>query len=196
MARAVRRAAASLGWVRSISGRGPRQDILGDGGFFIQWENGRESKASTTGIFGPNGMLNEFPTQSGQSSTVWSGLRTPAFPIPSGLSRSDRPMRITSFALLLLPLLAASPARAELHITRDHGGYVQGYEGKVQAHPGSPRAGDHRRHLQFRLHAGVRHRADEQDLRDPARQPRLPRPITTRPSPSASRSRARKGRRT
>jgi hypothetical protein len=41
-------------------------------------------------------------------------------------------MRITSFALLLLPLLAASPARAELHITRDHGGYVEEYKEKYK----------------------------------------------------------------
>jgi hypothetical protein len=39
-------------------------------------------------------------------------------------------MRITPLVLLLLPLLAASPARAELHITRDHGGYVEEYKAK------------------------------------------------------------------
>jgi hypothetical protein len=39
-------------------------------------------------------------------------------------------MRITPLALLLLPLLAASAARAELHITRDHGGYVEEYKAK------------------------------------------------------------------
>src|SRR5947209_3067455 len=38
-------------------------------------------------------------------------------------------MRITPFALLLLPLLPA-PARADLHITRDHGGYVEEYKAK------------------------------------------------------------------
>src|SRR5207245_1094850 len=32
----------------------------------------------------------------------------------------------------------------------------------------------YRRYLQFGLHAGVRHRADEQDMRDAAREPRLP----------------------
>jgi len=47
-------------------------------------------------------------------------------------------------------------------------------QGKVRAHPWSQRACHHRRHLQFGLHAGVRHRADEQDLRNAARQPRLP----------------------
>lgn len=41
-------------------------------------------------------------------------------------------MRITSFALLLLPLLASAPARAELHITRDHGGYVEEYKEKYK----------------------------------------------------------------
>ena len=39
-------------------------------------------------------------------------------------------MRITSFALLLLSLLAVTPARADLHITRDHGGYVEEYKAK------------------------------------------------------------------
>jgi len=39
-------------------------------------------------------------------------------------------MRITPLALLSLPLLAASPARADLHITRDRGGYVEEYKAK------------------------------------------------------------------
>ena len=34
-------------------------------------------------------------------------------------------MRITVPLLLLLSLLAAAPARADLHVTRDHGGYVE-----------------------------------------------------------------------
>jgi hypothetical protein len=41
-------------------------------------------------------------------------------------------MRITPLALLLLPALAASPARADLHITRDHGGYVNEYKAKYE----------------------------------------------------------------
>src|SRR5450631_1631938 len=41
-------------------------------------------------------------------------------------------MRIKPFALLLLPLLAAAPARADLHITGDHGGYVEEYKAKYQ----------------------------------------------------------------
>ena len=41
-------------------------------------------------------------------------------------------MRITSLALLLLPLLAASPARADLRITRDYGGYVTEYKAKYE----------------------------------------------------------------
>jgi hypothetical protein len=78
-------------------------------------------------------MLNEFPTQYGQSRAVWSTDRPafatrlyPVFP-------SD--MRITPFALLsflLLPWLAATPALAELHITSDHGGYVEEYKAKYQ----------------------------------------------------------------
>lgn len=39
-------------------------------------------------------------------------------------------MRITSLALLMLTLFAASPAHALLHITRDHGGYVEQYKAK------------------------------------------------------------------
>jgi hypothetical protein len=41
-------------------------------------------------------------------------------------------MRITAFALLLLCLPAASPARADLHITRDHGGYVEEYKDRYK----------------------------------------------------------------
>jgi hypothetical protein len=41
-------------------------------------------------------------------------------------------MRITLLPLLLLSLLAATPARADLHITRDHGGYVSEYKVKYQ----------------------------------------------------------------
>jgi hypothetical protein len=42
-------------------------------------------------------------------------------------------MRITPLALLSLLLLAATPARADLHITRDHGGYVEEYKKKYAA---------------------------------------------------------------
>ena len=42
-------------------------------------------------------------------------------------------MRITPLALLLLSFLAAGPARADLHITRDHGGYVEEYKKKYAA---------------------------------------------------------------
>ncbi len=41
-------------------------------------------------------------------------------------------MRITLPLLLLLSLLAPAPARAELHITRGHGGYVDEYKTKYQ----------------------------------------------------------------
>ena len=66
--------------------------------------------------------------------------------LPSGLptvrSASEKApgfsieMRITHLILLLswlsLPLLAATPARAVLHITGDHGGYVEEYKAKYQ----------------------------------------------------------------
>ncbi|WP_298255426.1 hypothetical protein [Bradyrhizobium sp.] len=41
-------------------------------------------------------------------------------------------MRITPLASLLLLCLAISPARAVLHITRDHGGYVAEYKTKYE----------------------------------------------------------------
>jgi hypothetical protein len=41
-------------------------------------------------------------------------------------------MRITLLSLLLLFVAAATPARAELHITRDHGGYVEEYKVKYK----------------------------------------------------------------
>lgn len=41
-------------------------------------------------------------------------------------------MRITSLALLVLTLVAAAPAQALLHITRDHGGYVEQYKAKYE----------------------------------------------------------------
>ena len=41
-------------------------------------------------------------------------------------------MRITSLALLVLTLFAAAPAHALLHITRDHGGYVDQYKAKYE----------------------------------------------------------------
>jgi hypothetical protein len=41
-------------------------------------------------------------------------------------------MRITPISLLLLSLVAATPARADLHITRDHGGYVEEYKARYK----------------------------------------------------------------
>jgi hypothetical protein len=42
-------------------------------------------------------------------------------------------MRITPISLLLLSLVAAAPpARADLHITRDHGGYVEEYKARYK----------------------------------------------------------------
>jgi hypothetical protein len=41
-------------------------------------------------------------------------------------------MRIAFLALLVLPVLATAPARADLHITRDHGGYVEEYKVKYR----------------------------------------------------------------
>src|ERR1700758_1665842 len=41
-------------------------------------------------------------------------------------------MRITLLALIALFAIAAGPARAELRITRDHGGYVEEYKAKYK----------------------------------------------------------------
>ncbi len=41
-------------------------------------------------------------------------------------------MRITLLSLLLLSVAVATPARADLHITRDHGGYVEEYKAKYK----------------------------------------------------------------
>ena len=41
-------------------------------------------------------------------------------------------MRISLFPFLMLLLVAASPARADLHITSDHGGYVTEYKAKYE----------------------------------------------------------------
>jgi hypothetical protein len=52
------------------------------------------------------------------------------------LSGSPIEMRITSAALLLLslssPWFTVTPARADLHITGDHGGYVEEYKAKYE----------------------------------------------------------------
>src|SRR5215510_14376895 len=41
-------------------------------------------------------------------------------------------MRITSLAIAATLAFAAGPARADLHITRDHGGYVEEYKTKYK----------------------------------------------------------------
>jgi hypothetical protein len=41
-------------------------------------------------------------------------------------------MRITSLALLSLSVLVSTPVRADLHIRRDHGGYVEEYKAKYK----------------------------------------------------------------
>jgi hypothetical protein len=57
-------------------------------------------------------------------------------PYRAALRRSnpvpDLFMRITILPLLLFSLLAVTPARADLRITGDHGGYVEEYKAKYQ----------------------------------------------------------------
>src|SRR5262249_39185154 len=78
------------------------------------------------------GILNEFPTQSRQSLGAWSGVRTGNFASQKAVPVPRNPMRITLLALTALFAVAAGPARADLHITRDHGGYVEEYKAKYK----------------------------------------------------------------
>ena len=74
-------------------------------------------------------MLNFLLTQSSESLQGWP--KASAFPYKAkGLLGRPTFMRITSPLLLLLSLLVAmsTPAYAVLHITRDHGGYVEEYK--------------------------------------------------------------------
>ena len=78
-------------------------------------------------------MLNEFPTQSGQSSAVRLLLNVLTYPASDkGYPVPDRPMRITPLGLLSLSVLVATPASADLHIRRDRGGYVEEYKAKYK----------------------------------------------------------------
>lgn len=52
--------------------------------------------------------------------------------INSGPRIADPPMRILVLLVCLLPMLASAPARADLRITRDHGGYVEEYKAKYE----------------------------------------------------------------
>jgi hypothetical protein len=71
--------------------------------------------------------INVAQTKLGQSAGAGRGR-----PAPLVATGFDRTMR-TLFSSLLLPLmLLATPARADLHITRDHGGYVEEYKAKYQ----------------------------------------------------------------
>ena len=56
---------------------------------------------------------------------AFKGFRYQGFRLP------DLLMRITPLVLLSL-FVAAGPARADLHITRDHGGYVEEYKAKYK----------------------------------------------------------------
>lgn len=76
-------------------------------------------------------MLNGFQTQSRQSLGVGGGSLIDAASRRSSFCFRFR-MRIAVFIAALLSLLASMPARADLRITRDHGGYVEEYKEKYQ----------------------------------------------------------------
>jgi hypothetical protein len=76
-------------------------------------------------------MAKENPVKdSAGSSGVFGGSSGPVRSFQG--FRRQAAMRITLFSLLLLFVAAAAPARAELHITRDHGGYVEEYKAKYK----------------------------------------------------------------
>ena len=78
-------------------------------------------------------MLNEFPTQSSQSFAVLSVICGPTYPASNhGYLVPDQSMRIASLALLSLSVLVATPARADLRVTRDFGGFVEEYKAKYK----------------------------------------------------------------
>ena len=75
-------------------------------------------------------MLNDFPRQSGESP-LFGAAGTQG--ITGVLGAFVFSMRIAPLTLLLLlGIFAATPARAVLHITRDHGGYVEEYKAKYK----------------------------------------------------------------
>jgi hypothetical protein len=87
-----------------------------------------------------SGCLTNSPHKYDQRESSLESCRRPkgsswgsfeAGPIPKGFRR-HLAMRITLLSLLLLSVVAATPARAELHITRDHGGYVEEYKAKYK----------------------------------------------------------------
>lgn len=73
-------------------------------------------------------MLNGFQTQSRQSLVV-GGVVALSRPVTSVFRLH---MRIVVFLSVVLSLLASLPARADVRITRDHGGYVEEYKAKYQ----------------------------------------------------------------
>jgi len=81
-------------------------------------------------IFGLFRMLNESMTGSGEMHPCIGP------PVALPILRSDRvfaqPMSRRLVPYLVLSLLAATPARADLHITRDHGGYIEEYKAKYK----------------------------------------------------------------
>ena len=81
-------------------------------------------------FFSQSGTLNELPRENGQSRQAEDreaiAARIPERRLFSGFRY---PMRLVILPILLL---FATPARADLHITRDHGGYVTEYKAKYE----------------------------------------------------------------
>jgi hypothetical protein len=74
-------------------------------------------------------MLNELPTMCGQSS---GSELMPDLASARGSNRFRRSMRLSLLPMLCLLMLSVAPAKADLHITRDHGGYVTEYKARYE----------------------------------------------------------------
>jgi hypothetical protein len=77
-------------------------------------------------------MLNDFQTQSRQSLGVDGRGYVPPESAATFSTFAEARMRLAVFMSVLASLLATAQARADLRITRDHGGYVEEYKAKYQ----------------------------------------------------------------
>jgi hypothetical protein len=78
-------------------------------------------------------MAKENPVKDSSCRLLWGSSGCSSGPVRSFQGfRRQAAMRITLLSLLLLFVAAATPARAQLHITRDHGGYVEEYKAKYK----------------------------------------------------------------
>jgi len=118
-------------------------------------------------------MLNEFPTQSGQSSAVRCRCYGPTYPASDKGYRFPIDPCASRPCPAVLSVLVATPARADLHITRDHGGYVEEYKPSTSA-SATARSASSSTASATRPARWCSASCDEQDLRDAEGEPRFP----------------------